>query len=449
MNFSDLCLAPRLIKGLDALGFSSATEVQAESIPVALSEKDLMVSAETGSGKTAAFVLPMLQRFLEEDRPNSATRGLILVPTRELANQVFKQVQQLAKFTHIKAGLLTGGDSFKQQSAMLRKNPEIVIATPGRIAEHVAKKSCELQDLEVLVLDEADRMLDMGLSEDVLKTANACNPDRQTLLFSATLDNKHVKNISGEILREPQRIVLSTAKDQHENITQQMLLTDDEKLRQKQLSWLLENETYEKALVFSNTRTMTEKLNGYLNYRGFKAATLHGEMTQDQRNIVMNKFRQGHVDILVATDVAARGLDIKGVDLVINFEMARCGDDYVHRIGRTGRAGEKGLAVSLIDHTEWNLAASIQRYLKVTFERKVISPLKAKYTGPDKVKKSGKAYGSKKKKTDKKAKPKNRLRDKKNIGKSKKSSERKTPENKKFGSDERKEVGFAPLKKKK
>lgn len=452
-SFSELSLHERLLKGLEALKFDQPTDVQEKAIPTALSQQDLMVSAETGSGKTAAFILPMLHAFLQEDRPRSATRGLVLVPTRELAQQVLKQTQQLAKFTHIKACALTGGDSYKQQSALLRKNPEIVIATPGRIVEHIIKNSCELGDLEMLVLDEADRMLDMGLSEDVMRAAKACNTDRQTLLFSATLDNKHVKNIAGEILNDPQRIVLSTAKDQHENITQQMILTDDDKLRQKQLCWLLEKETYNKALVFTNTRVLTDSLCGYLRYKGFRAATLHGEMTQDQRNAVMNNYRQGKVDILVATDVAARGLDIKGVDLVINYQMARCGDDYVHRIGRTGRAGEQGLAVSFIDATEWNLTASIQRYLKVQFESRVISSLRAKYTGPEKVKKSGKAYGSKKKKskTDPK-KPKQRLRDKKNIGKPKrtdavKSSQKSDSSSNSVSKDN--EIGFAPLRKKK
>ena len=461
--FDSLGLHERLLKGLNELEYKQPTPVQAATIPEALQGKDLIVGAETGSGKTAAFMLPMLQRFHTNPAPRSGTRALVLVPTRELARQVNQQCEVLGRYTYVKSGMITGGDSFKFQASIVRKNPEIVIATPGRLLEHLEKGTVDFSDLEVLVLDEADRMLDMGFSMDVITIAHRCRKERQTLLFSATMKQKGLREMTTLVLTEPQTLMLNTARDPHENIRQQIILADDLDHKEKLLNWLLTNETFEKAVVFTNTRIQANRLNGLLRYHKHKASALHGDMTQDERNQVMQHLREGRINILIATDVAARGLDVKGIGLVINLDMARSGDDYVHRIGRTGRAGEQGVAITFISAPEWNLMSSIERYLKVRFERRAIEGLRGHYKGPKKVKASGKAAGRKKKPGAKKKaedEGKKRLRDKKNIGKrrspaAKAESDRKntTTENKpQSGRKPAPKIvdsGFAPMKRKK
>lgn len=423
--FLEFDLDKRLLKALDKLGFNQPTPVQTATIPPAMDNKDLLISAETGSGKTAAFLLPTLHQLLEKPAPQSGSRMLILLPTRELARQVMKHFTQLAEFTHLQAALITGGETFKFQRALMRKNPELIIATPGRLLEHLGQDSADLSDLEFLVLDEADRMLDMGLSEDVLNIVRCCNKERQTLLFSATLNHRGLSRIMDGMLNEPETISLSTVRDQHRNIRQQIVLADDHLHKERLTTWLLANETFDKALIFTNTRAQADKLSSYLRNQGQRVGVLHGEIEQDNRNRIMQLMRQGAINVLVATDVAARGLDIKGVDLVINYDMARSGKEHVHRIGRTGRAGEEGLAICLISPQEWNLMSSIGRYLKVNFEQRSIKALIGKYKGPKKTKASGKAAGSKKEKQKKKAlkdKIKQRDKNKKNVGKRRKPS---------------------------
>ena len=397
--FTELSLHERLIKALDKLEFKQPTDVQAKSIPVAMQQKDLLVSAETGSGKTAAFLLPMLHYFLNNPSPNTGTRGLILAPTRELVRQIYKHFTELAAFTRVEATWIIGGDTFKYQKAMLRKNPEIVIATPGRLAEHLEKGSLDLDDLEFLVLDEADRMLDMGFKEELEAITSRCRPERQTMLFSATISHPGVRKVAESTLNDPETIMISTVRDQHESITQQYLLADDNKHKDAMLLRLLNDLKYEKALIFVNKKVEADRLGGFLRYKDVRNVVLHGDMEQDKRNHVMNLMRRGHINVMVATDVAARGLDISGVGLVINYDMARKGDDYVHRIGRTGRAGEQGLAISMIQPQDWNLKATIERYLQVSFDKTGVKGLEGKYKGPKDVRSNGKTPGKKKPKT--------------------------------------------------
>lgn len=441
--FSELELHDRLQKALDKLEFTKATPVQEATIPEVLLGKDLQVNAETGSGKTAAFLLPMMHHMLNNPTPRSSTRGLILVPTRELARQVQKDCESLAGFTYLTTGLITGGDDFRHQVNTLRKNPEILIATPGRLLEQMENDNTDFSDLEYLVLDEADRMLDFGFSAEMLSIAAECRVDRQTLLFSATLKQKGMGELIKYVLKNPETIALNTARDKHENINQQIMLADDKAHKEKLLCWMLKNDTFEKALVFSNTRINSEHLFNVVQSQGLRVGVLHGDMEHKHRKQIMTRFQEGQITVLVATDVAARGLDIKGVQLVINFDMARSGDDYVHRIGRTGRAGEKGNAISLIDPNEWNLMSSIERYLQTRFEKRSIKELRGNWKGPKKVKASGKAAGTKKKKTTKKDsdKTKQRHRTKKNVGKRKEP----TANNK---SSQAIDAGFEPLKKK-
>jgi len=426
--FSDLSLHERLLKTLAEKEFQQPTPVQERVIPLALEGKDLLVSAETGSGKTLAFLLPMLDSFLRRPAPDTGTRGLILTPTRELARQVFKQCQQFIKTSRLQAGLIIGGETFKFQRAMLRKNPEFIIATPGRLLEHFEHGNPDFSALEFLVLDEADRMLDMGFSEEVLAIVAACTQQRQTLLFSATLKHRKLSAITGNLLNNPEKVILSTARDQHGSIQQQIITADDVKHKSELTSWLLHNESFDKALIFCNKKVQADSLGAFLRYKKHRVGVLHGDMDQDQRKHVLQQLRSGTISILVASDVAARGLDVTGIDLVINFDMARSGDDHVHRVGRTGRAGAQGLAISLISTNEWNLMSSIERYLGVRFEHRSIEALKGSYQGPKKLKKSGKAAGEKKRKSaaEKKPKPKSkqRHRDKKNIGKRRKPTEK-------------------------
>lgn len=420
-SFHDLISDSQLRKAIDLLGYEQPTPVQAKAIPAVLAGKNLIVSSKTGSGKTVAFLLPALQAMLSRPSVNpSSTRMLILTPTRELARQIVKNAEQLLKFTGMKVGTICGGEELKYQKAMLRKNPEIVVGTPGRLAEHVMLKSTEFSGLEFLVLDEADRMLDMGLSEDVLRITASCRTERQTLLFSATMEQKGLRHLIKQvILGEAEEIYL----DEKPNaIIQQMMLADDYKHKEKLLVALLEKAAFEKAIIFTNTKARATQLDNFLRYNKYRVSCLHGDITQDQRKITLEHFRQGRTQLLVATDVAARGLDIPGVELVVNIDVAHSGDEYLHRIGRTGRANAEGRAVTLVDAKEWNLCKSIERYLNVSFETIGMPGLKGKYQGPDKVKASGKAAGTKKKTVkdekvdDKKPKAKVRERDKKNIG---------------------------------
>jgi len=379
------------------LGFSEATEVQSKAIPAVLEGRDVMVSAKTGSGKTAAFLLPMLDHMLRVEVPRgSGTRGLILLPTRELALQTVKTFDALAKFTPITCGIVIGGEAYKYQIASLRKNPEVIIATPGRLVEHLEKGSIDFKDLEFLVLDEADRMLDMGFTEDMNKIAASCKAQRQNLLFSATLKHRNFGHIQS-ILTSPVSIEVDSFKEGHSQITQQMILADDDVHKQKLICALVEEEGAEKVFVFCKTRAQCTEVGQHLAKTELKVGYLHGEIAQSDRKQVLNRFRDGKLQVLVATDVAARGLDVTDVDLVINYTVAHSGDDHVHRVGRTGRAGKQGKAVMLVDRVDWNKNSSIERYLKIRFEHRAIKGLKADYKGPSKVKKSGKAAGASKK----------------------------------------------------
>lgn len=397
--FSDTPLYPGLQKALDDLGLATPTEVQQLSFDKALAGRDLLVSAPTGTGKTLAFLLPLIQRLCTNQAPRDAgALVLILSPTRELARQLLKQCEALLGSTPLHAALLTGGEEFKFQAALLRKNPEIVIATTGRLVELLDKDMIDIRQLQALVLDEADRMLDMGFGPDVERIVQSANPDRQTLMFSATL-GQGVNQLGQSMLREPELISVASDEQAPALISHRIVLADDRAHKEKLLAWLLGNLTHQRALVFTNTRDNADRLGGLIRYHKHKAGVLHGEKQQSIRKNLIDQFRDGKLTVLVASDVAARGLDIRNVDLVINFDFPRRGDDYTHRVGRTGRAGAEGTAVSLISPQEWDLMINIQRYLKLPFERLPVKALPGKFTGPKKVKKSGKSVGSKKKKS--------------------------------------------------
>ncbi len=405
VDFSDISLHERLKKAADKLGYSALTPVQEAVIPEVALGKDIVVSSRTGSGKTAAFIFPMLERFMGTSVPNGGARGLILLPTRELALQTKKNFEQMASFTQIKCGLVIGGEPFKYQIASIRRNPEVIIATPGRLVEHLEKKNIDFKDLEFLVLDEADLMLDMGFAEELMTISSACREERQNLLFSATFNHKAFSRVRAQ-LKDPFHIKLDEPLSENADIVQQCILADDDMHKERVVAELVRLEQPSRGFVFCRTRLQAQKVSNLLRASKIRSEYIHGEISQSDRKQVLNRFRDGKIQVLVATDLAARGLDVDGVDLVINFTVAANGDDYVHRIGRTGRAGNSGLAVSLISDREWDKMSSISRYLKIRPDWRSIDGLEARYKGPKKVKNSGKAAGPKKKKLGKTAKSK-------------------------------------------
>jgi superfamily II DNA/RNA helicase len=377
--FEQLPLDRRLRLGLDALDLSEPTEVQAQVVPAALTGGDLRVSAETGSGKTLAYLLPAVQKILDCDyRKFDGTLALVLVPTRELARQVVRDCRALLAHSPLTVQGITGGADFKYQRSLLRKDPEIVVATPGRLREHCERGSAELGDLQTLVLDEADRMLDMGFRDDVLALYGCCGEHPQVLLLSATLRHGGVAEVARQLLRDPQKIAIGAVRQPHSSIRHQVILADGQEHKDTLLPALLRDGDYHLSLVFANKRSQAARLTQVLEQAGLRTACLHGEMSTEERKHAMQRFRDGRVNVLCASDVAARGIDVPGVDLV----------------------GASGLAVSLVAARDWNLMISIQRYLGLEFERRALPGLKARYNGPKKTKSSGKAVGSKKKKTN-------------------------------------------------
>ncbi len=438
--FEALQLDRRLQLGLEALGLEKPTPVQEKMVPAALAGSDLSVSAETGSGKTLAYLLPIVQKILSEKTArDAATLALILVPTRELARQVLKQCRQLTAKCPLSVQAITGGAEFKYQKSIFNKNPEIIVATPGRVLEHCEKGSTDFSGLQTLVLDEADRMLDMGFREDVLKINQFCADQKQVLMLSATLQHKALEGVAKSLMRAPKIIDIGVVRQAHASIFHQIILADGPAHKDKVLIALMQQGSFKRALIFSNKRATAHRLAGLLAYHKLRCASLHGEMSTEERRHVITQFNDGKIDIVSASDLAARGLDIKDISLVVNYDIPRSGDDYLHRTGRTGRAGALGIAVSLVSASEWNLMAGIERYLTLSCERRTLPGLKAKFTGPKKQKASGKAAGSKKKRKDAAgAKTKSRHRNKKNQGKPK------APGKKPVAND-----GFAPLMKKK
>ena len=397
-GFDTLPLAPQTLANLTQLGYTQMTPIQAASLPVALLGKDLIAQAKTGSGKTAAFALALLANL---NPRRFAVQAMVLCPTRELADQVTTEIRRLARAEeNIKVVTLCGGVALRGQTASLEHGAHIVVGTPGRIMDHLERGNLQLDALNTLVLDEADRMLDMGFADDVQRLVAECVNRQQTMLFSATTGGSTLREMVAKVLNNPEHLQVNNVSDLNATTRQQIVTADHNVHKEQILNWLLANETYQKAIVFTNTRAAADRIYGRLVAQEYKAFVLHGEKDQKDRKLAIDRLKAGGVKILVATDVAARGLDVDGLDLVINFDMPRSGDEYVHRIGRTGRAGNDGLAISLICHGDWNLMSSIERYLKQSFERRTIKEVKGTYTGPKKVKASGKAVGVKKKKTD-------------------------------------------------
>ncbi len=379
-TFESLGLHPAVLKALTDAGYHTPTPVQAQAIPAALAGRDLLVSSHTGSGKTAAFVLPALHRFasvadapsrasqpVRQERPRfraARPRMLVLTPTRELALQVTTATEKYgAHLRRVKAAAILGGMPYPKQMQLLARNPEILVATPGRLLDHVRAGKIDFSQLEILVLDEADRMLDMGFIEDIETIVAATPASRQTMLFSATLDGL-VGKIAQKVTRDPQVVRIATAAAQREHIVQRVHFVDDVSHKGRLLDHLLRDVSIDQALVFTATKRDADSIADRLTEAGFAAAALHGDMQQGARNRTLNAMRRGQLRVLVATDVAARGIDVPTITHVFNFDLPRSPEDYVHRIGRTGRAGRSGLAISLVHHAEARSVKSIERFTR-------------------------------------------------------------------------------------
>ncbi|WP_375055237.1 DEAD/DEAH box helicase [Zobellella sp. DQSA1] len=382
-HFNDFGLDSRLLKALAHLGLDTPTEIQENAIPVVLAGHDLMASSQTGSGKTLAFLLPALHRLLKTKALSKRDpRALILAPTRELARQVFSQLRSLTSGSGLNIALLLGGENFNDQLKALRKSPDVIVATPGRLANHLEARSLLLNGLELLILDEADRMLDLGFAPQLEQIHQAADHRRrQTLMFSATLDHAEANDMAALLLKAPKRVAVGAANAEHQDIEQRFMLCDHLDHKQALLMHLLGHEDYQQAIVFTATRADTERLAALLQEQGQAAAALHGDMSQAERNRMMESFSRGQQRLLITTDLASRGLDLLQVSLVVNFDLPRQAEEYVHRIGRTGRAGASGAAVSLVGPKDWDAFKRIERFLQQDIAFASIEGLEGKFRG--------------------------------------------------------------------
>lgn len=409
MQFSELGLNPAVLQALVDAGYTQPTPVQEQAIPAALAGHDLIVSSQTGSGKTAAFMLPSIHRFAEAPRLKAKTfnqerqaqkargerpryqpaqpRMLVLAPTRELAAQVSAATDQYG--THVRrlrVVSILGGMPYPKQLQLLAKNPEILVATPGRLIDHLNSGKIDFSELEILVLDEADRMLDMGFIEDIETIVAATPTERQTMLFSATLEGQ-VGKLAENLTREPMMIRIAGATTRHENIEQRIHFVDDQAHKNRLLDHLLRDAELHQALIFTATKRDADLIADQLLCAGFSAAALHGDMQQRARNRTISDMRNGRIRILVATDVAARGLDVPGITHVFNYDLPKFAEDYVHRIGRTGRAGRSGLAVSLVHHGDGIHVKRIERFTRQEIPVDIVPGFEPQKSVPERKKK--------------------------------------------------------------
>lgn len=377
ITFADLNIAKPILTSLDRSGYTNPTPIQAQAIPFALQGRDLLLSAQTGSGKTAAFVIPLLDRLSRATSFDKHTKALILTPTRELAQQVHDSVRT---YSHDMRGLfcvpLVGGAPYNGQIRALKKGVQVIVATPGRLLDHIKAGRVDLSHLEVLVLDEADRMLDMGFADDINDILKAAPTDRQTVMCSATWDGP-VGKIAASFTKNPERVSI---KVESAHIDEKVYYCDDFNHKNKILDKVVCQPEMDQIIIFAATKRSTEKLASQLKEDGHKASFLHGDLPQSKRNRIVQDLRNGKCKILVATDVAARGLDVPAISHVINYDLPRQTEDYVHRIGRCGRAGRTGVAISLCSMDDRPQLAAINRYLDRKMEVEVIEGLEPKKT---------------------------------------------------------------------
>ena len=365
MDFASLGLSEHIVKAVNEAGYTEPTSVQQAAIPAALAGKDLVVSSQTGSGKTAAFMLPSLQRLtIESPLKARGPRVLVLTPTRELAVQVTDATKRYGKnLRYAKAVSVVGGMPYPVQNKLLSSPYEILVATPGRLMDQMNSGRIDFGRLEILILDEADRMLDMGFVEDIEAIVAKLPANRQTLFFSATLDGQ-VARMMQRLLKDPERIEIDSAQTRHENIEQRLLVADDISHKNRLLDGILRDVGVDQAIVFTATKRDADALTLNLESQGHSVAALHGDMNQRMRTRTLDQLRRGHLRVLIATDVAARGIDVRTISHVINYDLPKVAADYVHRIGRTGRGGSNGIAISLAERRDVRLLRAIERYTR-------------------------------------------------------------------------------------
>ena len=363
IKFADLNLDKNILSAVRSEGYESPTPIQAQAIPFALEGRDIMASAQTGSGKTAAFLLPTLQRLTKRsEKPGKGPRALVLTPTRELAAQVEKNALAYAKnMRWFRTVSIVGGASFGYQTRALSKPVDLIVATPGRLMDLMQSGKVDFDRLEVLILDEADRMLDMGFIDDIETIVEATPTDRQTLLFSATWDGA-VGKLARKLTKNPEIIEVERVDDQGK-IEEQLLYCDDMRHKNRLLDHILRDANIDQCVIFTSTKAMTEVIADDLYEKGFAANCLHGDMPQGWRNRTLMDLRKGRCKILVATDVAARGIDVPTITHVINYDLPKQAEDYVHRIGRTGRAGRTGIAITFAEVNEYVKVHKIEKYI--------------------------------------------------------------------------------------
>jgi superfamily II DNA/RNA helicase len=370
-NFSNLSLAPQLAKAVAEMGYETMTPIQEQAIPVVLEGRDVMGAAQTGTGKTAAFALPLLQRMMKHENASTSparhpVRALVLLPTRELAVQVAEQVELYAKYTNLRSAVVFGGMDMKPQTLALKAGVEVLVATPGRLLDHIEAKNAVLNQVEYVVLDEADRMLDIGFLPDLQRILSYLPKQRITLLFSATF-SPEIKRLASSYLQDPVTIEVARSNATASTVEQHFYsVSADDKRRA--LHQILKTRGMKQAFVFVNSKLGCARLARSLEKEGLKTTALHGDKSQDERLKALEAFKSGEVDLLVCTDVAARGLDIKDVPAVFNFDVPFNAEDYVHRIGRTGRAGASGLAVSFVASSDQRLVTDIEKLVKTKIE---------------------------------------------------------------------------------
>lgn len=369
MPFKVLGLSDPLVQGILATGYTAPTEIQSQAIPAAIENKDIIASAQTGTGKTAAFVLPILNRLShEKHKPNKQIKALILTPTRELALQIESCIKDYGRFLKLRTLTVYGGVSINNQLKVLKKGVEIVVATPGRLLDHITRKSIDLRHIEVLVLDEADRMLDMGFIKDVRKIVGGLPTNRQTLLFSATLPTE-VKALAQNIQKSPVNITIGVQNNPIDTITQHIFNVNKNQ-KCDLLLYMLKNQQMHSVLVFSRTKHGADKIARILKKHKISVVSIHSGRTQAQRQDALQGFKAGKFQVMVATDIAARGIDIDDITHVINYDVPTYAEDYIHRIGRTGRAKAVGDAITFVSYDEEVYLKRIERFIGSKFEMK-------------------------------------------------------------------------------
>ncbi|PKG23680.1 DEAD/DEAH box helicase [Niallia nealsonii] len=366
VKFQDLGISAATMKSLKRMGFEEATPIQAETIPLSLQHKDLIGQAQTGTGKTAAFGVPLVDKV---DVANEVIQGIIIAPTRELAIQVSEELYKIGFGKRTRVLSIFGGQDINRQIRALKNNPHIIVGTPGRILDHINRKTLKLDHVNTVILDEADEMLNMGFIDDIESILSKIPEERQTLLFSATMPTP-IRKMAERFMKEPQ-IVKVKAKEMTVPLIEQYYIETQEKTKFDILTRLLDIQSPELAIIFGRTKRRVDELSEALNLRGYTAEGIHGDLSQAKRMSVLRKFKEGSIDVLVATDVAARGLDISGVTHVYNFDIPQDPESYVHRIGRTGRAGKEGVAITFITYRERSYLQVVEKTTKRKMEKMI------------------------------------------------------------------------------